>query len=101
MKTIAWLTSAAALCVLLAGCPKRNTLNVAGSDDEQMDQLSAKLEELRARVASGEPKCQDWCAMSSDVCDISRMACDISGRHADRADMQSRCVSAQEECARF
>ncbi len=91
-----------ALCVLSSGCPKKvDTQNVAGTDDEQLDQYSAQLEELHARASAGEPKCEDWCSMSKRTCDISRNVCEIAKRHVDRPDVQSKCVSSQEDCAKF
>ncbi len=90
-----------AVALLVLGCPKRVDTNVAGSDDEQMDQLSARLEELRARVQAQEPQCKDWCSLAGEVNDLSKRVCDLSAKNADRADMQQKCVSSQEERARF
>jgi hypothetical protein len=90
---------ACATLLALAACPK-NVENVAGSEDEQMDRYSAQLEELRTRAAQ-DMKCDDWCGEKGKVCGISSSVCDLSAKRADRADFQSRCVSAQEDCARY
>ncbi|MBL8957977.1 MAG: hypothetical protein JNK82_44800 [Myxococcaceae bacterium] len=65
-----------------------------------MDQYSAKLEELRAR-ASQDMKCDDWCSMKSDACGTSGKVCDIASKKAERNDFQTKCVTSQEDCARF
>ncbi|MFZ5471145.1 MAG: hypothetical protein ACOZIN_17120 [Myxococcota bacterium] len=95
------LLTAAFAALAFLGCPKNVPTTVAGSDDEQMDQHAAKLEELNARAKAQEPSCSDWCSMASQVCDLRTKVCDIAGRHADRADMQNRCVASQENCAQF
>ncbi len=86
------------LAVSLVGCPKPTSTTVAGTDDEQMDQLSAQLEELRTRT---DLQCNDWCSLKSKVCTLSQQSCDLAGKAPDRADFQKRCVLSQEECARF
>lgn len=92
----------AALALLFTGCPKKaDTTNVAGTDDEQMDQLTAKLEEMRAKAKADEVKCPDWCSLAKQVCDFSHRTCEISGRHADRMDMQQRCAQSQEDCVSY
>lgn len=91
----------AAAVGLALGCPKRTPIGVAGSDDEQMDQYAAQLEELRTRAKAQEPKCDDWCSMAGRVCDLSKSVCEIAARHADRSDMQKRCGDSQEDCADF
>jgi hypothetical protein len=83
----------------LAACPK-NVETVSGSEDEQMDRYGAQLEEARTRSAQ-DMKCDDWCGMQGKVCDTSARVCDIAGKKPDRADFQSKCVAAQEDCARF
>ena len=97
------LVSLAALSFLaLAGCPKNTGVgNVAGTDEEQLDQYSAQLEELRAKVQASEPKCDEWCSLSRTVCEISTNVCEIAKRKVDRSDVQSKCVGSQEDCARF
>lgn len=87
-----------ALLLLLAGCPKKVTTTVAGSDDQQMDQYTAQLEELKTRTAL---QCSDSCSTKTRACEVSKSVCEIAGRLADRADFQSTCTAAQEECARF
>lgn len=95
------LALATALALLASACPKRTPSTVAGSDDEQMDQYGAKLDELKSKVQAGEPSCGDWCGMAKTVCEVSKRACEISGRNADRQDMQKRCITSQEDCATF
>jgi predicted heme/steroid binding protein len=86
----------AALLLALTACPKSTGgTNVAGTDDEQMDQFGAQLEELRTRQGL---ECKDYCSLKGKVCDISKSACDIAGKHDD---FQKRCVQSQEDCAHF
>ncbi len=85
----------------LLGCPKRTTTNVSGTDDERMDQYSAQLEELRTRVQAREVSCSEWRELAGKICDIRANVCEIANRHVDRADMQQKCIAAQEDCARF
>ena len=93
-----FLASLAAALVLLA-CPKSTGgPNLGGSDEEQMDSLAAQLEEYGTKTNS---ECGETCTLKSKVCKLSETACEIAGRNADRADYQKRCVTAQEECARF
>ena len=87
-----------ALALPALACPKSTPENLAGSDDEQMDTNSAKLEEMRAREGL---KCDEWCSLKDKVCGISKSSCEIAGRHTDREEMQKRCVSSQEDCAKF
>ena len=101
MKTLLHSFALCALLLAAAGCPKRVDSNVAGTDDEQMDQLSARLEELRARVQAQEPQCKDWCSMSGEVSHLSQKVCDLSTKNPERSDMQQKCVASQEERARF
>lgn len=89
------------LLLCLTGCPKRGATHVAGSDEDQLDQDSAKLEELAGRVKAADLPCGDWCQMAKEVCELSRRVCDIAGRHADRQEVQRKCVSSQEQCAQF
>jgi outer membrane murein-binding lipoprotein Lpp len=84
-------------CVLL-GCPKNVVTNVAGTDDEKMDQLSAQLEELHTKT---DLPCGEYCSLKSRACGVSTQACEVSTRAPERADFQKKCVVAQEECARF
>ena len=90
-----------AVAAVLLGCPKAAPKGVTGTDEEQMDQLSAQLEELRTRVQAQEPKCDDWCAMSKKVAEMSKSICELSARNKDRAEMQQKCVTSQEDVARF
>jgi hypothetical protein len=94
------LPFACVIVLCLAGCPKNVPENVAGTDDEQMDRYSAQLEEQRTRSAQ-DMKCDDWCNEKPNVCRISKAVCDISARKGDRADFQSKCVAAQEDCAKY
>lgn len=82
----------------LAGCPKQTTTTVAGSDDEMMDQISAQLEELRTKT---DLSCKDNCGLKDKSCGLSKTACEIAGRAPDRADFQKKCVTSQEDCAKF
>src|SRR4051812_30649253 len=91
----ALLTAAA-----LSACPKNVPDNVAGTEDERMDQYGAQLEEMRTRSAQ-DMKCDDWCGMKGKVCGISSSVCDITAKKSERADFQSKCVAAQEDCAKF
>lgn len=88
----------ALLSLSLLACPKNTTTNVAGTDDEKMDQYSAQLEELHTKT---DLECKEWCSQKSKACDMSKGVCDLAAKAADRADFQKKCVSAQEECARF
>lgn len=87
------------LSLTLFACPKATTGPVlGGSDDEKMDSLAAQLEELRTRTNT---ECSETCSLKVKVCNLSETACEIAGRNADRAEYQKRCVTAQEECAKF
>jgi hypothetical protein len=90
-----------AFATLTLGCPKAPPSGVSGTDDEQLDRLSAQLEELRTRVQAQEPKCSEWCTLASQVSGISKAICDIAGRNKDRTELQQKCVSSQEDVARF
>lgn len=92
------LLSFAAAALLLA-CPKNDVgPNLGGSDAEKMDMLAAQLEEYGTKQAAD---CSETCSIKNKVCSLSETACEIAGRNADRNDFQKRCVTAQEECARF
>ena len=83
----------------LAGCPKRvESHTVSGTDEEKLDQYSARLEELRTRMQAENPACEDLCSTAKEVCEIQKSVCEITARLPDRAD---RCVAANEDCARF
>lgn len=82
----------------LTGCPKTTTTTVAGTDDEMIDQLSAQLEELRTR---SDITCKDFCQVKDKACGLSKQTCDIAGKSPDRADFQKKCVTSQEDCAKF
>jgi hypothetical protein len=107
MKKLYSLLVVLPLTVLMAtlgtGCPKRAETASPGpeGDDARVDHYAARLEELRARVQAQEPSCSEWRSLARDVCDLSQRTCEISGRHPDRPDLESRCIAAQEECARF
>ena len=94
------LALAFAAVFVFAACPKNVPDNVAGTEDEQMDRYGAELEEARTRSAQ-DMKCDDWCGMQGKVCSTSQKVCDIANRKAERNDFQSKCVAAQEDCARF
>ncbi len=91
----------AALAALSMGCPKAAPKTVTGSDDEQADQLTANLEELRTRPQASEPKCDEWCSLSKKVADLSSSLCAIAGRNKERAELQQKCVTSQEDVAHF
>src|SRR5258708_4688808 len=94
------LLVACAAVMTLAGCPKNVPDNVSGTDEERMDQYSAQLEETRSRSGQ-DMTCDDWCSLKGKVCKTSSSVCEIAGKKTDRADFQTKCVSSQEECARF
>lgn len=96
--TRVYALGAVVVSCLLLGCPKNAVTNVAGSDDEKMDQLSAQLEELHTKT---ELQCTEYCHLKSRACGISTQACELSSHAAERTDFQKKCVLAQEECARF
>ena len=87
------------LAAALLGCPKKADTTVAGTEEEQLDRYSARLEELRARAAAETLPCKETCNMAREACDLSQRICDIATRKPDTA--QERCVSSQEDCARF
>ncbi len=88
-----------ALSSLLLACPKAAPVStLQGSDDEKMDTIAAQLEELATKT---DLACGETCSIKTKVCGLSATACDVAGRHADRNDYQQRCITAQEECARF
>ena len=84
--------------LLFCACPKSTTVNVSGTDDEQLDQLSAQLEELKTRQ---DLSCADNCAAKTRVTGLSTATCDLANKHTDRPEFQAKCVTAQEELARF
>jgi hypothetical protein len=87
------------VAAVLLGCPKNMDTNVAGTDEEQLDRYSARLEELRTRSLQENVPCDESCNMAREVCELSRRVCDIAKRKPEVA--QDRCVSSQEDCARF
>lgn len=90
----------ALLAVLSTACPK-HVDTVAGSDDEQLDQDSSQMEQVRAQAQASEPACKDWCRLSKTVCGIARHGCDVAGRNPTRQDMQAKCASFQEDCTQY
>ncbi|MBE2249491.1 MAG: hypothetical protein IAE78_08065 [Myxococcus sp.] len=82
----------------LTGCPRQTTTTVAGTDDEMVDQLSAQLEELRTRT---DLTCKDFCSVKAKACALSKQTCDIAAKAPDRNDFQQKCVTSQEDCAKF
>lgn len=87
--------------LLIGACSKHVARNVGADDDEELNRLSAQLEEIKAGVQAREPPCSEWCPLARRVCDISRRVCDISARNADRPARQKRCSANQEDCAKF
>lgn len=84
---------------MLFACPKSASgPQLAGSDGEKMDTIASQLEEYRTRTGG---ECSETCSIKNKVCGLSETACEIAGRNADRNEYQQRCVSAQEDCARF
>lgn len=93
------LALASLASLLFLACPKSTGgPQLGGSDDEQMDMLTAQLEEYRTKSNS---ECGETCELKSKVCRLSDTVCEISGRNSDRSEYQKKCVTAQEECARF
>ena len=90
--------AACAALLLLAGCPRQAVTPVAGTDDEVMDQVAAQLEELRTRT---DATCKDFCSLKDKACGLSTQACAIAGKAPERADFQKKCVTSQEDCAKF
>lgn len=91
--------AALAASLFLLACPKNTGgPQLGGTDDEKMDQLSAQLEEYRTKTSS---ECSETCELKSKVCNLSETVCEIAGRNADRPEYQQKCVTSQEECARF
>jgi hypothetical protein len=82
----------------LTGCPKQAVTTVAGTEDEMVDQLSAQLEELRTR---SDLTCKDFCSVRERACGLSKETCDIAAKSPDRNDFQKKCVTSQEDCAKF
>ena len=90
------------LCLVLAlGCAKAQTVGVAGTDDEVVDQGATQLEGLRAQAQAAPPACAEWCRMGGLACDVSKQTCEIAGRHPARSDLQGKCVAAQEDCSQY
>lgn len=93
------LLAAAMLSLALFACPKEApSVNLGGSDSEKMDTIASKLEEYRTR---SELTCDQTCDLKKSVCSLSGTACDIAVKNADNNDFQQRCVTAQEDCAKF
>lgn len=92
-----------AAVLLLSACPKKaQTVTVTGTDDQQIDQYFAKLEELRSSLSANPEGCPaDVCSSAKEVCSISARVCEIAAKNPDRADFQERCGKAQEDCANF
>ncbi len=88
----------ALLVTFTTGCPKNVVTTVAGSDDQQMDQYTAQLEEYRTKTGLS---CDESCAAKKKVCGISSGACELSTKAPERQDFQKTCVASQEECAKF
>ncbi len=97
MKKLIPLTLIVAAALL--GCPKKADTTVAGTEEEQLDRYTARLEELRTRAAAEALSCNDLCNSAREACDLSGRICDIATRKPDTA--QQRCVASQEDCARF
>ncbi|MBX5481830.1 MAG: hypothetical protein IRZ16_08325 [Myxococcaceae bacterium] len=95
MKKLMWLTLAVAV---LAACPRRAETSVAGTDEEQLDQYTARLEELRTRAQAETLSCDQNCSFATEACDLAKKICDIAARQSTA---QDRCVNANEDCARF
>lgn len=90
---------ALAATLALSACPKSApSAQLSGSDGEKMDMIASQLEEYRTRTGGD---CSETCSLKKKVCELSDTGCEIAGKNADRNDWQQRCVSAQEECARY
>jgi hypothetical protein len=72
------------LPLVLVGCLKQVEGRVAGSDDDQLAAYEAKLEELRARGAAGEPSCAEQCDVATQTCGVAEHLCAVVERHPDR-----------------
>ena len=92
------LALVAALACVTFSCVKVTASTVTGTDDEQMDMFASQLEELRTRQ---DLKCDEWCKLKDKACGYSKSSCEIAARHTDRDDFQKRCVTSQEDCAKF
>ena len=93
------LLASLAASVLFLACPKNDPgPNLGGTDDQKMDMLAAQLEEYRTK---NDAPCDETCSIKVKVCNLSSTVCEIAGRTTDRTEYQQRCVTAQEECARF
>jgi hypothetical protein len=101
LSSRAALTAVAFAAVLLWGCAPKSTRHVSGTDEEQMEQHTSQLEELKSRPLPEAGQCKRRCSHAKDVCGVSASICEIAGRHTDRSDLQARCVGSQEDCARF
>ena len=88
----------AAITLGLLACPKETPSNLAGTEDEQMDSFASQLEELRSHQ---DLKCDEWCSLKEKACGLSKKSCEIAVKHTDRDDFQKRCVTSQEDCAKF
>jgi hypothetical protein len=88
----------ALLALVLAGCPKQ-VERVAGSDDAQIDDAAARLEELRVREQSETLSCQQRCDVATRTCAVSDELCALVEAHPARTDLPPRCVQSREQCA--
>jgi outer membrane murein-binding lipoprotein Lpp len=94
-----FLVATFASSLLFLACPKAAPgPNLGGSDDQKMDTIAAQLEELNTKTNT---ECSETCSNKTKVCNLSETACEIAGRNTDRSEYQKRCVTSQEECAKF
>lgn len=85
---------------LVVGCA-RNAMEtrVAGNDDEAIDAVSAKLEELREQTAQDDLACGNRCDVAARTCEVAEELCVLVDRNPDRDDLPPRCAQGREQCS--
>ncbi|WP_342374700.1 hypothetical protein NVS55_25565 [Myxococcus stipitatus] len=85
---------------LLVGCARNPVeTRVAGDDDMAIDDVSARLEEQRARAAQDELACGDRCDVAAQTCEVAEELCALVDRNPDRDDLPPRCAQGREQCS--
>ncbi len=82
----------------LTACARVAPRSVSGTEDEQLDRLSAQLEETRSKALVRQLSCTDRCALAEDGCRISNEICAIARRQPSRRDLGQTCAGSQEQC---